>query len=126
MKCRNQSASVCPIGNIGASARPMAKRGFYESHEPPPSGNVRGIVLLHRDGHRNGQQRGYILHRCFVDCRHGGRRGDTEQVVARWQRPVASNVAVDMLHWAMPHVPLQRLRTAIKMACDGGTFARRR
>jgi hypothetical protein len=31
-------------------------------------------------------------------------RGDTEQVVARWRRPVASRVlALDMLHWAMPH-----------------------
>jgi hypothetical protein len=37
--------------------------GFYVSHEPPPSGNARGIVPLHRDGHQNGQQRGYI---CIV------------------------------------------------------------
>jgi hypothetical protein len=62
----------------------------------------------------------------FFYCRHGGRRGDTEQVVACWQRSVASNVAMDMLHRAMPHVPLHRLCTAIKMACEGGTFARRR
>ena len=27
---------------------------------------------------------GYFAHRC-VDCRPGGRRGDTEQVLARWQ-----------------------------------------
>ena len=59
-------------------------------------------------------------------CCHGGHRGNTEQVVAQWQHPVASNVAVDMLHRAMPHVLLQCLRTAIEMACDGGTFARRR
>jgi hypothetical protein len=26
----------------------VAFSGFYESHEPPPSGNVRGIVRLHR------------------------------------------------------------------------------
>ena len=32
--------------------------GFYESHEPPPPGDVWGIVLPHRHGHRNGQQRG--------------------------------------------------------------------
>jgi len=25
--------------------------GFYESHKPPPSGDARGIVLLHRHGH---------------------------------------------------------------------------
>jgi hypothetical protein len=127
MKCKNQPALACPIGNIGASAHPMAAfSGYYESHEAPPSGNVRGIVPLHRDGHRNGQQRGYILHRRFVDCRHGGRRGDTEpeQLVARWQRPVASNVALDMLHHAMPRTLLQRLHMTIKMACNGGTFSR--
>jgi len=25
--------------------------GFYESHEPPPSGDARGIVLPHRNGY---------------------------------------------------------------------------
>ncbi len=50
---------ACPIDAIGASARPMvAFSGFYESHEPPPSGDARGIVLPHRHGHQNGQQRG--------------------------------------------------------------------
>jgi hypothetical protein len=52
--------------------------GFYESHEPPSSDDAHGIVPLHHDGHKNVQQRGCILHGCFVDCRHGGRRGDTE------------------------------------------------
>ena len=61
------------------------------------------------------------MHRHFVDCRHGGRRGDTEHVVAQWQRPVASNVALDILHWAMPCALLQRLRMTIKMACNRGT-----
>ena len=91
-----------PIGNIGASARPMvALSGFYESHEPPPSGDARGIVLPHRHGHRNGQQRGgHVAHRC-VDCVPGGRRGNTEQVVARWQSLVAFMKALDLLHWAM-------------------------
>jgi hypothetical protein len=103
----------------------VAFSGFYESHEHPPSGYARGIVPLHRDGHRNGQQKGYILHRRCVDCRHGGRRGDKERGVACLQRPVASFVALDMLHRAMPHALLQRLRMTIKMACNGGTFARR-
>ena len=76
--------------------------GFYESCDSPPSGDGRSIVPLHRDGHQNGQQRGHILHRRCVDYRHGGRRGDTEQGVAQWQRPVASYVALDMLHRAMP------------------------
>jgi hypothetical protein len=47
MKCKKQLALVRPIGNIGASACPMvAFNGFYESHEPPPSGDVRGIARL--------------------------------------------------------------------------------
>ena len=104
----------------------MAFSCFYESHNPPPSGDARGIVPPHRDGRRNGQQRGYILHRLFVDCCPGSCRGDTEQVVTRWQHLVASDVALDMLHQTMPRALLQRLRMTIKMACDGGTFARRR
>ncbi len=125
MKCKNQPALACPIGNIGASACPMvAFSGFYESHEPPPLDDARGIVPPHRDGHRNGQQRGYILHCRFDDCRHGSRRGNTEQVVARWQHPVASNVALDTLHWAMPRALLQHLRMTIEMAYNGGTFTR--
>ena len=58
-------------------------RGFYESHEPHPSGDARGIVPPHRDGHQNGKQSGYMFHYCCVDCRPGGRRGNTERVVAR-------------------------------------------
>ncbi len=68
---------------IGASACPMAAfSGFYESHEPPPSGNARGVVPAHRNGHRNGQQSGHILHLHFVCCRSGGRQGNMERVVA--------------------------------------------
>jgi hypothetical protein len=37
---------------------------------------------------------------------------------------VASGVALDMLHRAMPHVLLQRLTMAIKMVCRGGAFVR--
>ena len=55
-----------------------------------------------------------------VCCRPGGRRGDTEPAVARRQCSVASGKALVMLHWTMPHVLLQRLRTAIEMAWDGG------
>ena len=96
--------------------------GFYESPGPPPSGKMRGIVPLHRDDHQNGHQSGYIIHRCFVCCHPGGRRGDTEQEVARWRCPMASGVSLDMLHRAMPHVSLQRLTMAIKMARNGGAF----
>jgi hypothetical protein len=53
---------------------------------------------------------------CFVCCCPGGCWGNTEQVVARWQRPVASGVALDMPHWAMPSVLLRRTAVAIKRA----------
>ena len=90
--------------------------GFYESHEPPPSGDARGIVPAHRDGHRNGQQSGHILNLHFVCCHPGGRQGDTERVVARWRRPVASGEALFMLHRTMRFVPHRHTAMAIKMA----------
>ncbi len=104
----------------------VAFSGFYESHEPPPSGNARGIVLPHRNGHQNGQQRGYILHRRCVDCRPGGRWGDMEQVVARWRRSVASGEALVMLHRAMCSISHRRTALAIEMAHDGDKFVCRR
>ena len=96
--------------------------GLYESPGPPPSGDVRGIVPPHRDHHRNGHQSGYILHYRCDDCRPGGRRGDTERVVARWRRSVASGEALVMLHQAMRSVSHRRTAMAIEMARDGGAF----
>ncbi len=63
----------------------------------------------------------------FVDCYlfaccPGGRRGNTEQVVAQWRCPVASEIALDMPHWAIPSVLLQRIRTAFKVDHDVGSF----
>ncbi len=75
-----------PFDYIGASARPMVMiSGFYGSHGPSPSGDACGIVLAHPHCHWNGQQSWHILHCCFVFCRPGGHRGNTEQVVARWR-----------------------------------------
>ena len=124
---RNNRRWRVRLGNIRASARPMvAFSGFYESHEPPLSGDARGIVLPHCDGHRNSQQSGYILHNRCVDCRPGGRRGDTERVVARWRRSVASGEALVMLYRVMCSVLHRRTAMAIEMARNGGTFVRRR
>ena len=105
----------------------VAVSGFYESHEPPPSGDARGIVLPHRHGHRNGQQKGMgrVAHLCVV-CDPGGRRGITEQVVARWQSLVAFMKALDLLHQAMRSVLHRRTAMAIEIARDGGAFIRRR
>jgi hypothetical protein len=68
-----------------------------------------------------------IFTRVFVDCClfaccPGGRWGNTEGVVSRWRLPGASSVALDLLHWVMPRSSLQRIRIAIEMAYDGGTF----
>jgi hypothetical protein len=38
---------------------------------------------------------GHVAHRC-VDCVPGGRRGDTERVVARWRSLVAFMKALDI------------------------------
>ena len=38
----------------------VAVRDFYESHEPPPLGDARGIVPPHCHDHQNDQQSGYI------------------------------------------------------------------
>ncbi len=104
----------------------MVFSGFYESHEPPPSGDARGIVLPHRHGHRNGQQRGgHVAHRC-VDCVPGGRRGDTERVVARWRSLLAFLKALDLLNREMRSVFHLRIAMVIKMARDGGAFVCRR
>jgi hypothetical protein len=54
--------------------------------------------------------------RRFVCCCPGGRWGDTEQLVAQWQHPVTSGVALDMPHQAMPSVLLQPTAVAIKTA----------
>ena len=53
---------------------------------------------------------------CMYTCCPGGRWGNTEQVVTQCQHPVASRVAVDMPHWAMPSVFLQRTAMVIKTA----------
>jgi hypothetical protein len=53
---------------------------------------------------------------CLYACCPGGHWGNTEQVVARCRHPVASGVAVDMPHWAMPSLLLRRTAVAIKMA----------
>jgi hypothetical protein len=63
---------------------------------------------------------GTLIHCCFVDCRPGGRRGDTKGVVARWRRSVASGEALDMLHRAMCSVSHRHTVMAIEMARDGG------
>ena len=127
MKSKKQPVLACPIDAIRVSACPMvAFSGFYESPRPPPLGDACDIVPPHCNDHQNDQQSGYIINRRFVCCRPGGRRGDTERVVAQWRRPVAFMKALVMLHWAMCSVLHRRTAMAIKMACNGGVFVRHR
>ncbi len=65
---------------------------------------------------------GVFVDCCLFACCSGGRWGDTEWVVARWRCPVASEVALDMPHQAMPSVLLRRIRKAFKTGHDGGAF----
>jgi hypothetical protein len=68
---------------------------------------------------------GHVAHRC-VDCVPGGRRGDTERVVARWRSLVAFIIALDLLNREMGSVLHRCTAIAIEMARDGGAFVRRR
>ncbi len=59
---------------------------------------------------------GVFVDFCLLACCPGGRWGDTEQVVSQCRHPVASRVALDMPHWAMPSVLLRRTAMAIETA----------
>jgi hypothetical protein len=43
-------------------------------------------------------------------------------ILARWQRPVASSEALDLLHWGMCAVTYRCITMAIKMASFAGVF----
>ena len=53
---------------------------------------------------------------------HGICRGNMGQILARWRRPVASRVVLDLPHWAMCSAPQYLIRMAIKMARKAGTI----
>ncbi len=65
---------------------------------------------------------GVFVDCCLFACCSGGRWGDTERVVARCRCPVASGVALDMPHWAMPSVLFRRTTVAIETADGRGAF----
>jgi hypothetical protein len=46
----------------------------------------------------------------------GGRQGNAMQALARWQHPVASSTASNVLHWAMHPALYRRIRMAIEIA----------
>jgi hypothetical protein len=59
---------------------------------------------------------GVFVDCCLFACCPGGCWGNTYQVVAQWQHPVASGVALDVPHRAMPSVLLRRTAVAIETA----------
>jgi hypothetical protein len=59
---------------------------------------------------------------CLFACCPGGRWGDTEQVVTQCRHTVASGVALDMPHQAMPSVSLRRILKAFETGRDEGAF----
>ncbi len=65
---------------------------------------------------------GVFVDCCLFACCPGGHWGNMEQVVAQCWHPVASGVALDMLHWAMLSVLLRRTTVAIKTAGGQGAF----
>jgi len=56
----------------------------------------------------------------FVD--HGGRRGNTAQALARWQHPVASSEALDVIHWAMRPTSYRCIAMAIEIVVNLPAF----
>jgi hypothetical protein len=83
----------------------VAFSGFYESHEPPPLGDVQGIAPLHRDGYQNGQQSGYmfimIVALALGDAlriapvhRHGHRNGPRRRCIRSPPPPISVAVII--------------------------------
>jgi hypothetical protein len=77
-----------------------------------PVASSKALDLLHRAMHAVTYRRiamaietasfvGVFVDSCLFACCPGGCWGNTEQVVAQCRHPVASGVALDMLHWAM-------------------------
>jgi hypothetical protein len=53
---------------------------------------------------------------------HGIHQSNIGQILAQWWCPVASKVALDMLHWAMRLASHRGIVIAIKMARKSGPF----
>jgi hypothetical protein len=81
-------------------------------HQAMPAVMYRGIAMAIKTA----SFAGVFVDCCLYACCPGGRWGNTEQVVTQCWRPVASRVALDMPHWAMPSVLLRRTAMAIKTA----------
>ena len=66
------------------------------------------------------QRRNSIFYTKIDD--HGVRWGDAGRIIARWQRPVASRVALDLPQWAMRLALYRLIHMAIEMASESAAF----
>jgi hypothetical protein len=127
MKTSKKPANACPIVIIGRNTHPMVVFSkILESPKPLLLGDVRGNVPAHCHGHQFGHLLESFVDCCMFACCPGGRWGNTERVVTQCECPVASRVALDVLHWAMLFVLLRRIRRAFEMGCDGIAFVHHR
>ena len=53
---------------------------------------------------------------------HGGRRGDTVRIIARWRRSVAPHEALVVLYQAMRSESQRRIRMVIEIAGETSVF----
>jgi hypothetical protein len=58
----------------------------------------------------------------FELVNHGGRWGNTAQAIDRWQHPVASSEALDVLYWAMCPASYRRIAMATEIASNLPVF----
>ncbi len=100
-----------------------------------PVASSEALDLLHRAIHAVTYQRiamaiktacflGVFVDCCLFACCPGGRWGNTEQVAAQCRCPVASGVALNMTHRAMPSELLWRTAVTIETAGGWDAFVR--
>jgi hypothetical protein len=53
---------------------------------------------------------------------HGGRRGNAMRALARWQHPLASSEALDVLHRAMRPASHRRIRMVVEIVINLPAF----
>jgi hypothetical protein len=122
-KTRKNRRFFVRLPTIAHNTRPVVSTsGFRRSPGPPLSGNGRGIVPAHHHGHQNGQQVWCLFRRFFLACNPVVRRDDTEQILTRWWRPVASSEALDPLHQAMYAALHRRIITAVNTSRNSGVL----
>ncbi len=119
------------IEKIRRSHVPTMLLGIILAQWWRPVASSEALDLLHRAMHAVTYRRiataiktaifvGVFVDCCLYACCPGGRWGDLEQVVTRCRHPLASGVALDMLHRAMPSVLPGRTAVAIEMANNRG------